>query len=110
MEGDPQLPEMRYCIYEWNSLEAIGTAPVFSTDDIILWHRVASRIETKASRTIIRVDMVIFSYFRISNNRMGRADALAEYKKFHYCRRPVYWQEGLASVKKVLFEQKASYQ
>ena len=92
---------MRYYIYEWHGLDTCGIAPVFSTDDIMLWHRVASRIKAPASRTIVRDGIVIFSYFNVTT-RMNSEDVLQEYKDVYYCIRPKYVQEGLPSVKKIL--------
>ena len=92
---------LRYYIYEWHGLDTCGIAPVFSTDDIILWHRVASKIKTPASRTTIREGLVIYSYFNVTNRR-GSEDALQEDKDVYYCIRPKYVQEGLPSVKKIL--------
>ena len=92
---------VRYYIYEWHGLDTCGIAPVFSTDDIILWHRVAAKIKAPASRTTIRDGIVIFSYFNVTT-RMFSEDALQEYKNQYYCIKPKYVQEGLPSVKKIL--------
>ena len=92
---------VRFYIYEWHGLDTCGIAPVFSTDDIILWHRVAAKIKAPASRTTIREGIVIFSYFNVTT-RMNSEDALQEYKDQYYCIRPKYVQEGLPSVKKIL--------
>ena len=92
---------VRFYIYEWHGLDTCGIAPVFSTDDIILWHRVACRIKAAASRTTVRDGIVIFSYFNVTT-RMNSEDALQEYKDSYYCIRPKYVQEGLPSVKKIL--------
>ena len=97
--GESEL--VRYYIYEWHGLDTCGIAPVFSTDDIMLWHRVASRIKAPASRTTVRDGIVIFSYFNVKT-RMNSEDALQEYKDVYYCIRPKYVQGGLPSVKKIL--------